>query len=85
MAPFSTQLRKGFEADYPNLADAAKFNASMRLFYFACGEGDHNWEGFKTSHAGLQKLGIKHEWVATPGAHTWYNWRRYLADLLPRL
>jgi enterochelin esterase family protein len=85
MAPFSTRLRDGFEADYPALADAAKFNASMRLFYFACGELDHNWEGFKTSHAGLKKLGIKHEWVATPGAHTWHNWRRYLADLLPRL
>jgi enterochelin esterase family protein len=85
MAPFSTQLRPGFEADYPNLADAAKFNAAMRLFYFACGELDQNWKGFQASHAGLMKLGIKHEWVATPGAHTWYNWRRYLADLLPRL
>jgi enterochelin esterase-like enzyme len=85
MAPFSTRLRDGFEADYPTLKDAAKFNASMRLFYFACGELDHNWEGFKTSHAGLKKLGIRHDWVATPGAHTWYNWRRYLSDLLPRL
>jgi enterochelin esterase-like enzyme len=85
MAPFSTRLRDGFEADYPLLANAAKFNGDMRLFYFACGELDHNWEGFKASHAGLKKLGIRHEWVATPGAHAWYNWRRYLADLLPRL
>jgi enterochelin esterase family protein len=85
MAPFSTRLRDGFEADYPFLQDAAKFNGGMRLFYFACGEEDHNWEGFKTSHAALKKLGIEHEWVATPGAHNWYNWRRYLADLLPRL
>ena len=85
MAPFSTRLREGFAADYPLLQDAAKFNTRMRLFYFACGELDHNWEGFKTSHAELDRLGIKHEWKATTGAHNWYNWRRYLADLLPRL
>jgi len=85
MAPFSTRLRDGFEGDYPLLKDAAKFNASLRLFYFACGNEDHNWEGFKTSHDGLNRLGIRHEWVATTGAHNWYNWRRYLVELLPKL
>lgn len=85
LAPFSTRLRDGFAADYPLLRDGAKFNAGMRLFYFACGELDHNWEGFKSSHEGLQQLGIRHEWIASKGAHNWHNWRRYLADLLPRL
>jgi enterochelin esterase-like enzyme len=85
IAPFSTRLPDGFATDYPLLKDAVKFNADIRLFYFACGEQDHNWEGFKANHADLEKLGIKHEWKATTGAHNWYNWRRYLADLLPRL
>lgn len=37
IAPFSTRLRDGFEADYPALQDSGEFNRSVRLFYFACG------------------------------------------------
>ena len=29
--------------------------------------------------------GVKHVWRETDGAHTWLNWRRYLAEVAPML
>jgi enterochelin esterase family protein len=33
----------------------------------------------------LDASGVKHTFQSTGGAHTWLNWRRYLAEVAPML
>ena len=33
----------------------------------------------------LDASGVKHVFKETDGAHTWLNWRRYLAEVAPQL
>jgi len=57
----------------------------LRLLWVACGTDDGLIEANRQVHAFLNERGVKHEFVETPGAHTWMVWRRYLAEFAPRL
>jgi enterochelin esterase-like enzyme len=65
--------------------DAPAVNARLRLLWIGVGTEDSLHDGVRGSHENLQKAGVKHVWVESPGAHVWTVWRKYLADFAPRL
>ena len=67
------------------LADPAKVNQQLRLLWIGIGSDDFLHSPVKLSHETLEKAGIRHVWVESPGAHVWTVWRKYLADFVPRL
>jgi enterochelin esterase family protein len=67
------------------MADAAGTNARLKLLWIACGKDDFLLERNQQLVAALTSRGVKHEWLLTPGDHSWPVWRGYLVDFLPRL
>jgi enterochelin esterase family protein len=67
------------------LADPAKINQRLHLLWIGIGTDDFLLEPVSRSHEVLEKAGIKHVWVNSPGAHVWTVWRKYLADFAARL
>jgi enterochelin esterase-like enzyme len=68
-----------------NAAALARSARDMKLVYYAVGREDFLFNSIAPTRAMLDRHGIKHLYNETGGGHTWINWRRYLADLLPRL
>jgi enterochelin esterase family protein len=62
------------------LADAASINRSLRLLWLGIGREDPLFLGVRASHESLEKVGVKHVWSETDGAHVWTVWRKYLVD-----
>ncbi len=60
-------------------------NRDLRLFWVACGDKDFLFQQNRKFHALLDEKGIRHEFVETPGDHSWPVWRRYLVDFTPKL
>jgi enterochelin esterase family protein len=84
VAGFSAAVaREPFEAFKDVAADAKKVKASLKLLWLACGADDSLFEPNKQFSAFLTKAGISNTFVPSAGAHTWINWRRYLADAAP--
>jgi len=67
------------------LADPAKTNRQIRLWWIGVGSDDFLLKPVAGSHEALEKAGIKHVWVESSGGHVWTVWRKYLADFVPRL
>ena len=67
------------------LADAAKVNNQYKLLWVGCGTDDTLFKPVQSFSAMLDASGIKHTFRETDGAHTWLNWRRYLAEVAPKL
>jgi len=89
---FSSGLGLGGNMDqftsYEQANDAAlKQDAKdLRLVYYAMGKDDPFFSGsVKPMEAMFAKYGIAYAYHPSEGAHTWINWRRYLADFAPRL
>ena len=57
----------------------------FKLVYYAVGKEDFLYRSIAPTRALLAKYGIKDVYNESGGGHTWTNWRRYLADLAPRL
>jgi enterochelin esterase-like enzyme len=66
-------------------ADPAAANKQLRLLWIGIGKDDRGVDSNRTLTAELNRLGIKHEYHETEGAHSWMVWRGYLAEFLPRL
>jgi len=66
-------------------SDPAAANRAIKLLWIGVGKDDGVVVQNRTLDAALTKIGVKHEYVETDGAHTWSVWRGYLADFLPRL
>lgn len=66
-------------------ADPKAANEQLRLFWIGIGKDDRGVDANRTLTAELKQLGIKHEYHETAGAHSWMDWRGYLAEFLPRL
>ena len=73
----------GYEAQ--NEAALRRAADELRLLYFAMGTDDFLYNRVAPTRALFDRLGIEHLYNETDGGHTWINWRRYLADFLPRL
>jgi enterochelin esterase family protein len=65
--------------------DPAAANRKLKLLWIACGVDDTAMTGARNTHAALQKAGIEHTFLETPGAHHWRVWRGYLRDVAPLL
>jgi len=58
----------------------------VKLYYIGCGVEDKlAYAGSQNLSGLLDKIGQKHVFRETPGGHTWFNWRIYLADIVPML
>jgi enterochelin esterase family protein len=67
------------------LADPKATNAKLKLLWIACGTDDRLIENARGLAAALDQRGIRHEFHATEGNHSWPVWRRYLAQFVPLL
>jgi enterochelin esterase family protein len=67
------------------LADPKATGQALRLIWIACGTDDRLIENARRFSAALNEKGIRHEFQATYGNHSWPVWRRYLAEFVPRL
>jgi enterochelin esterase-like enzyme len=68
-------------------ADAAAFNAKVRLLYLHAGTAEGRiHDNVKALHESLDAAGVKNVFVESQGtAHEWQTWRRALNDFAPRL
>ena len=67
------------------LADSTKVNNQYKLLWVGCGTDDTLFKSVQAFSGMLDASGIKHTFRETDGAHTWLNWRRYLAEVAPQL
>jgi enterochelin esterase family protein len=67
------------------LADPASANSKLKLLWIGCGQDDFLRQRNEEFVSALKEQGIHHDWQLTPGDHSWPVWRRYLADLAPKL
>ena len=56
--------------------------ATMKPIYIAIGEEDSVLSNVQRLSQSLDLLGIANMLNVTSGGHTWFNWRRYLAEFL---
>jgi enterochelin esterase family protein len=78
----TTQLSRYEKANAAALARGAK---QFKLVYYAVGKDDFLYRSIAPTRALLAKYGIKDVYNESGGGHEWRNWRRYLADMAPRL
>lgn len=67
------------------LAKPAEINKKLRLLWIAIGKDDFLLEANHKFIEDLKSKGVAFEYKETEGAHEWPVWRRYLAEILPRL
>jgi enterochelin esterase-like enzyme len=67
------------------VADSKKVNNQYKLLWVGCGTDDTLFKSVQAFSEMLDTGGVKHTFRETDGAHTWLNWRRYLAEVAPRL
>ncbi len=65
--------------------DDAGQKKGLRLVWFATGKDDHLLNTSRATVALLKKHGFTVVYQETSGAHTWGNWREYLARFAPLL
>jgi enterochelin esterase family protein len=67
------------------LKSPEEVNRDLKLFWIACGNKDFLIQRNVEFTALLKEKGIRHEYVATEGDHSWPVWRRYLTEFAPLL
>lgn len=71
-------------AHSPNL-DNASLKKGTKLIWFSTGVNDGLIANSKSTVEMLKKHGFDAQFKESPGAHTWINWRNYLAEFAPLL
>jgi enterochelin esterase-like enzyme len=67
------------------VADSKKVNDEYKVLWVGCGTSDTLFKSVQQFDGMLTAAGIHHTWRESDGAHTWLNWRRYLAEVAPML
>ncbi len=80
---FSSSVYTEFQGTL--LDNPEKINDSLELFWVGVGKDDFVLDMNEAFVALLESLGIEHESRLTEGNHTWWVWRNYLHELLPKL
>jgi enterochelin esterase family protein len=57
----------------------------LRVLWFSTGKDDQLISTTQRTVEMLKKHGFEPVFVESPGAHTWINWRNYLAEFTPQL
>jgi enterochelin esterase family protein len=56
-----------------------------KLLYMAVGVDDFLLENSRELVRRMKEVGLAPTYLETPGAHTWFVWRRYLSEFVPKL
>lgn len=67
------------------VSDSTVVNRQIELLWIACGEDDFLLNANKSFTDWLKDHSIDHEFKLTKGGHDWIVWRKYLAEVLPKL
>lgn len=62
-----------------------QFATPPALYWIMIGKTDFFYPRIKCYHNYLERKGYKHEYLATPGGHQWYNWEEYCIMFMKRL
>jgi enterochelin esterase family protein len=81
----SSAIREPQEPLSPFWADPVGAKTPLRLLWLGIGKDDFLLPENRAFHAMLSDKKVPHEYLETAGNHSWPVWRRYLADLAPRL
>lgn len=74
------------DQSFPDLVkDPSVANAKLKLLWITCGEKDGLLKFNQSFDQWLTKHEIRHEFKVTPGVHTWFVWRRYLAEAVTKV
>jgi enterochelin esterase family protein len=65
--------------------DNASLKKGTKLVWFSTGVNDGLIANSKSTVEMLKKHGFDAQFTESPGAHTWINWRNYLAEFAPQL
>ncbi len=76
-------MLQNFEEEFPGLDTST--NAHLHLLWIACGADDVWINLNRNFDQWLNSKDIKHNYVETPGMHTWMVWRPNLANFAPLL
>jgi len=86
VAGMSAAVARAPYAAFKDVAsDAKKVNSALKLLWLACGTEDSLFNPNKEFSEFLKTSGITHTFVASTGAHTWINWRKYLYEVAPKI
>jgi len=81
----ATPFGEAWEKRHGAALDSASAKRGLRLLWFSTGRDD----GLITTTRGtvelLRKHGFNPVFIESEGAHTWLNWRNYLAEFAPQL
>jgi enterochelin esterase-like enzyme len=80
-APFGEAWEKQNMAALDNAAT----KRDLRLLWFSTGKDDGLIATTRSTVELLKKHGFNPVFIESPGAHTWLNWRDYLAQFAPQL
>jgi enterochelin esterase family protein len=78
-------MGRGNAAGVVQRLDPAEVNRKLKLLWVACGRQDLHYQVSESLCEELSARGIRHEWHPNEGGHNWSVWRKYLADVVPRL
>ncbi len=67
------------------LANAEKINAQVKLLWIPIGKDDFLFQRNEELVAKFIGAKLQHEFVVTPGDHSWPIWRNYLTEFAPKL
>ena len=80
-APFG----EAWEKQHLAALDNAATKRDLRLLWFSTGKDDFLIATTRSTVDLLKKHGFNPVFIESPGAHTWLNWRDYLAQFAPQL
>ncbi|MDI1248308.1 MAG: alpha/beta hydrolase-fold protein [Lacunisphaera sp.] len=83
--PKLTPAGEEWEKQHAAQLDDAKVKKGLKLLWFATGKDDFLLRTSRGTVALLEKHGFRPFYKETSGAHTWINWRDYLAEFAPQL
>ncbi len=65
--------------------DVARFNKTVDLYWFGCGDLDRAYAGAKSLDNQLTEHGIDHVWHEMQGSHEWQVWRYHIHDFAQKV
>ena len=84
-APQSGPFAEAWEKQNLASLDNAAAKRGLNLLWFSTGKEDFLIDTTKNTVELLKKHGFKPVFIESQGAHTWLNWRDYLAEFAPQL
>jgi enterochelin esterase family protein len=82
---FSASIIEPEPALGPILPGLQTPGGQLQLLWVGCGRADNLFEGARRLSELLTKNDIRHTFHQSDGGHSWFVWRRYLAEFLPLL